>query len=343
VYLVDTGFVAMLWVGKAAPFEYRITAFNFAQAYLKQFGRPAVMPLTREAEGSETAKFWTFFEPPEGYRIDVKKDPARFHPAMRAQTGKKGKKKAQPAPPAEALWVEADAHKNPSAIARTQSAADARAAAAEKEFGPGGGKADKPAPVPVVTADQPAMGAAAAAAAVAAAAAPVPQLMMAEETAPLKGAGGEGGAPTEAGDSDSEDEDPTPRWEEVPRKEKLTCHDGVCYPVVSDAWGCCLTSCGFARKDMVNCLGMDIKGLYLMCGQVECLFCKPSFDKDHPNVYCVLGQGYSYGVVPECLLCPTERQVELGRKAYCRLCKGSQQAFCIQNRCVSRRRPGRAL
>ena len=44
--------------------------------------------------------------------------------------------------------------------------------------------------------------------------------------------------------------------------------------------------------------------------------CKPSFDKAHPEVCCVLCQGYSYGVVPE----P-------------KLCKGSQQAFCIQNRC----------
>jgi hypothetical protein len=78
---------------------------------------------------------------------------------------------------------------------------------------------------------------------------------------------------------------------------------------------------------------MDIKGLYLMCGQIECLCCKPSFDKDHPNVCCVLGQGYLYGVVPECLLCPSQRQAEAGQGAYCRVCKGSQQAFCIQNRC----------
>ena len=43
---------------------------------------------------------------------------------------------------------------------------------------------------------------------------------------------------------------------------------------------------------------------------------KPAFDKAHPDVYCVLCQGYTYGVTPE----P-------------RLCKGSQQALCVQNRC----------
>lgn len=62
---------------QSASFEYRVTAFNFAQCYLRKFLRPTVLPLSREAEGSETSKFWSFFEPPAGYRIDVKKDPAR--------------------------------------------------------------------------------------------------------------------------------------------------------------------------------------------------------------------------------------------------------------------------
>ena len=58
-------------------------------------------------------------------------------------------------------------------------------------------------------------------------------------------------------------------------------------------------------------------GLYSPCVQIEAMCCKPSFDKDHPEVFCVLCQGYSYGVVPEA-----------------KLCKGSQQAFCVQNRCA---------
>jgi len=94
-----------------------------------------------------------------------------------------------------------------------------------------------------------------------------------------------------------------------------------------------MTSIGCARADLVNCLGMDVKGLYLMCGQIECLCCKPSFDTEHANVCCVLGQGYLYGVVPECLCCPTERQTEVGQRVFCRLCKGSQQVFCVQTRC----------
>ena len=50
--------------------------------------------------------------------------------------------------------------------------------------------------------------------------------------------------------------------------------------------------------------------------QVEAICLKPAFDAAYPDVYCVLYQGYTYGVVPEM-----------------KLCKGSQQAFCVQNRC----------
>lgn len=81
-------------------------------------------------------------------------------------------------------------------------------------------------------------------------------------------------------------------------------------------WGCCLTSCGCSWKDRVACVGLDCKGLYSPCVQVECMACKPAFDKAHPEVCCVLCQGYTYGVVPE-LKC----------------CKGSEQVCCLQNRC----------
>ena len=119
VYLVDTGFQAFLWVGLSASFEYRVSAFNFAQCYLKKFQRPSVLPLSREAEGSETQKFWSFFEPPVGYRIDVHKDPARYHPAMRSAAPAADKKKRKKPPPLapQATWVGAGAKSNPSAVA----------------------------------------------------------------------------------------------------------------------------------------------------------------------------------------------------------------------------------
>jgi hypothetical protein len=97
--------------------------------------------------------------------------------------------------------------------------------------------------------------------------------------------------------------------------DKLKFYDGTCFPVVSDAWGCCLTSCGVSWADRVNCCGGDIKGLYAACLQIEALCLKPTFDKTHPEVKCVLLQGYAYLVQPEF-----------------KLCKGSQQFLCVQNR-----------
>ena len=45
--------------------------------------------------------------------------------------------------------------------------------------------------------------------------------------------------------------------EHVRLKDKLRFYDGTCYPVVSDAWGCCLTSCGVPAAVM-TCFGADI-------------------------------------------------------------------------------------
>ena len=53
---------------------------------------------------------------------------------------------------------------------------------------------------------------------------------------------------------------PPPDWRLIPWKDKLRCYDGTCFPVVSDAWGCCLTSCGCSWSDRVACCGMDFKG-----------------------------------------------------------------------------------
>jgi len=137
--------------------------------------------------------------------------------------------------------------------------------------------------------------------------------------------GGGDGPPLEAEpllgeDNEDHDEHETaPRWQDIPWQSKCMCHDGTCFPVVSDAWGCCLTSCGCSWKDRVACCGADIKGLYSPCIQVESICLKPycgKNDKEHKDVWCVCCQGYTYLVVPEL-----------------KLCKGSQQAFCVQNRC----------
>ena len=61
--------------------------------------------------------------------------------------------------------------------------------------------------------------------------------------------------------------------------------------------------------------GGDIKGLYAACMQLEALCLKPARDAKHPEVHFVVMQGYWYLVKPEM-----------------KLCKGSQQAFCVQNR-----------
>ena len=259
VFLVDTGFQLFLWVGAAADFAHRISAFVFAQAYLKQFKRPAVLPLTRFVEGHESDKFWWHFARPVGYRIDAKPDPDRLHPLMRQaprQAGNTLSTAPSPAPPPGV----------PPAVPATAA----------------------PSPAEAVTAP------------------PAIALDIVDDD-------------TQVVDADIPDEDdgpPPPRWQDIPARDKLRCIDGTCYPVVSDAWGCCLTSCGCSWSDRVACLGIDMKGLYSPCVQIEAMCLKPAFDKAHPGVFCVLFQGYTYVVVPE----P-------------RLCKGSQQAMCVQNRC----------
>ena len=60
VFVLDSGFHVYLWVGNEASFPKRVTAFTFAQAYLKQFQRPAALPLTRFAEGQESQKAFAF-------------------------------------------------------------------------------------------------------------------------------------------------------------------------------------------------------------------------------------------------------------------------------------------
>ena len=99
VFLLDTGFHVYLWVGRSADFQLRVSAFPFAQSYLKQFARPAVLPLTRFGEGQESLGFWGHFQPEgmgRGYRIDATPQPERFHPMMRAVPAANARQRSKP-------------------------------------------------------------------------------------------------------------------------------------------------------------------------------------------------------------------------------------------------------
>merc|ERR1719271_1864453 len=64
VFLYDNGFEIFLWVGKGADQQERVSAFPFAQRYLKDYRRPSVLPITRYAEGKEAPRFIEQFGPP---------------------------------------------------------------------------------------------------------------------------------------------------------------------------------------------------------------------------------------------------------------------------------------
>merc|ERR1712087_1077074 len=63
VFLYDTGFRVWLWVGKNADTQEKISAFPFAQKYLKDFKRPSMLPITRVNEGKEPQDFLSLFGP----------------------------------------------------------------------------------------------------------------------------------------------------------------------------------------------------------------------------------------------------------------------------------------
>lgn len=63
VFLFDTGFELFLWVGRGADEQERVSAFPFAQKYLKDYKRPSTLPITRFTEGKEAARFLQMFGP----------------------------------------------------------------------------------------------------------------------------------------------------------------------------------------------------------------------------------------------------------------------------------------
>ena len=65
IALYDNGFEVWVWVGKGASASERVSAFPYAQKYLKDKSRPASLPITREAEGKEERSFLEMFGPAE--------------------------------------------------------------------------------------------------------------------------------------------------------------------------------------------------------------------------------------------------------------------------------------
>ena len=258
VVLVDTGFHLYLWVGTGTAFSLRVSAFTFAQAYVTKFKRPSVLPLTRFAEGQESDKFWRLFSKPQGYRIDAKPEPERLHPMMRTKPKPRlhAQQKSPAAPPTEAsptttTTTTASAAKSPST--GTVSPPLPPGDVGVVVVGGGGGSVA------------------------------VPRLPTARAASAAQEALG-ANPPDASRDDDEEEEDEDDEnalltSEDIPTSEKLKCIDGVCYPVVSDAWGCCMTSVGCSWKDRVACLGLDLKGLYSPCMQIEAMALKPAFDK----------------------------------------------------------------
>ena len=59
------GFEIFIWVGQGASQSEKVSAFPYAQKYLKDYKRPPVLPLTRYSEGKEPSSFLELFGPPE--------------------------------------------------------------------------------------------------------------------------------------------------------------------------------------------------------------------------------------------------------------------------------------
>jgi len=58
VFILDTGAEVFAWIGKGASVEEKSKALSYAQDYLKNFNRPAYLPICRILEGSENSVFF---------------------------------------------------------------------------------------------------------------------------------------------------------------------------------------------------------------------------------------------------------------------------------------------
>ena len=52
-------------MGKAASSSEKVSAFPYAQKYLKDYKRPPVLPITRVSEGNEPLRFTSLWSGPE--------------------------------------------------------------------------------------------------------------------------------------------------------------------------------------------------------------------------------------------------------------------------------------
>jgi len=57
VFIFDTGFEVMAWIGRGASITEKRNALPKAQEYLSKFNRPAYLPISRINEGAETESF----------------------------------------------------------------------------------------------------------------------------------------------------------------------------------------------------------------------------------------------------------------------------------------------
>jgi len=62
IFIVDVGSEVFAWIGKGASDDEKKKAMHFAQQYLKQYDRPAFLPITRIIEGGENTLFNSHFD-----------------------------------------------------------------------------------------------------------------------------------------------------------------------------------------------------------------------------------------------------------------------------------------
>jgi len=62
VYIVDNGNEIIVWVGKGATDNEKISALRYAEQYLKDFNRPVYLSICIVREGMESPQFWSSFK-----------------------------------------------------------------------------------------------------------------------------------------------------------------------------------------------------------------------------------------------------------------------------------------
>lgn len=63
VFIVDIGSTLYVWIGKGSSDQEKAKAMSHAQKYLREYKRPAFIPIVRILEGSENNVFLTLLQP----------------------------------------------------------------------------------------------------------------------------------------------------------------------------------------------------------------------------------------------------------------------------------------